>query len=135
MLLSVNNAFGSPLLVLLYNRSILIDKKPIFFKSWNESGIKRISDVMKFNGLIRSKEDLANEFGIHIDIMKYNSLISAIPCKWKQCVKKSNISCHTSPADGEIIVKLCKGNKNILSTQCKNYYKEIVNIKCDRPTA
>ena len=48
----------------------VIDKKPIFFKSWNESGIKRISDVMKFNGLICSKEDLANEFGIHIDIMK-----------------------------------------------------------------
>ena len=48
------------------NRSILIDKKPIFFKSWNEGGIKRISDVMKFNGLICSKEDLANEFGIHI---------------------------------------------------------------------
>ena len=113
---------------LLYNRSILIDKKPMFFKSWNESGIKRISDVMKFNGLIRSKEDLANEFGIHIDIMKYNSLISAITSKWKQCVKKSNISCHTSPADGEIIVKLCKGNKNVLSTQCKDYYKEFVNI-------
>ena len=96
-----------------YNRSILIDKKPIYFKSWNEGDIKEISDVMKFNGLIRSKEDLANEFGIHIDIMKYNSLIFAIPSKWKQCVKKSNISCHTSPADGEIIVKLCKGNKNV----------------------
>ena len=120
---------------LWYNRSILIDKKTTFLKSWNEGGIKRISDVMKFNGLIRSKEDLANEFGIHIDIMKYNSLISAIPSKWKQCVKKSNISCHTSPADGEIIVKLCKGNKNVLSTQCKDYYKEFVNIKCERPSA
>ena len=62
--------------------------------------------------------------------MKYNSLISAIPSKWKQCVKKSKISCHTSPADGEIIVKLRKGNKNVLSTQCKDYYKEFVNIKC-----
>ena len=85
---------------LWYNRSSLIDKKPIFLKYWNEGGIKRISDVMKFNGLIRSKEDLANEFGIHIDIMKYNSLISAIPSKWKQCVKKSNISCHTSQQMG-----------------------------------
>ena len=92
------------------NKNILIEKIPIFLNSWNESGIKRIIDVMKFNGLFRFNEDLANEFGIHIDIMKY-SLISAIPSKWKQCVKKSNISCHTSQADGEIIVKLCKGNK------------------------
>ena len=51
------------------------------------------------------------------------------------CVKKSKISCHTSPADGEIIVKLRKGNKNVLSTQCKDYYKEFVNIKGERPTA
>ena len=120
---------------LWYNRSILIDKKPIFFKSWNEGGIKQISDVMKFNGLIRFKEDLANEFGIHIDIMKYNSLISAIPSKWRQCVRGSEVSCHASLADGEIIVRLRKGNKNVLSTQCKDYYKEFVNIKCERPTA
>ena len=42
---------------------------------------------------------------------------------------------YTSPADGEIIVQLCKGNKNVLSTQCKYYYKEFVNIKCERPIA
>ena len=34
-----------------------------------------------------------------------------------------------------MVVKLCKGNKNVLSTQCKDYYKEFVNIKCERPTA
>ena len=39
------------------------------------------------------------------------------------------------PADGETIVKLCKGTKNVLSTQCNDYYKEFVNIKCERPTA
>ena len=40
-----------------------------------------------------------------------------------------------SSADGEIIVKLRTGNKNVLSTQCKDYYKEFVNIKCERPAA
>ena len=81
---------------------------------------------MKFKGLFHSNEDLANEIGIHIDVMKYNSIISPIPSKCNQCVKKSTISCHTSPADGEIIVKLCKGHKDVLSIQCKDYYKEFV---------
>ena len=81
---------------------------------------------MKFNGIFRSKEELANGFGIHIDVMKHNSLILAIPSKWKQCVKNSTISCHASPVDWEIIVKLCKGTKNVLSIQCKDYYKEFV---------
>ena len=84
---------------------------------------------MKFNGLFWSKEDLANEFGIHKDaVMKYNGLISAIPSKWKRCVKNSTISYHTSPADGEIIVKLCYCHKNVLSIQCKDYNKEFVYI-------
>ena len=97
---------------LWYYRSILIDKKTIFFKSWNEGDIKRISDVMKFNGLICSKEDLANEFGIHIEIMKYNSLISAISSKWKQCVKKSNISCFIIMLPN--LCYLCNFDANIL---------------------
>ena len=50
-------------------------------------------------------------------------------------MKKSKIPCHTSPADEEIIVKLRKGNTNVLSTQCKDYYKEFVDIKGERPTA
>ena len=58
--------------------------------------------------------------------MKYNYSIFAIPSKWKQCVKNSTLSCHTSPVDGEIIVKFCKGHKSLLSIQCKDYYKEFV---------
>ena len=36
---------------------------------------------------------------------------------------------------GEIIVQLCKGHKNVLSIQCKDYYKEFVSLKYERPTA
>ena len=47
----------------------------------------------------------------------------------------STLSCHTSPVDGEINVKLCKGHKLVLSIQCKAYYKEFVYIKYERSTA
>ena len=50
------------------------------------------------------------------------------------CEKEQHIMSYV-PVDGEIIVKLCKGDKNVLSTQCKDYYKEFVNIKSERPTA
>ena len=78
---------------LWYSRSLLIDDKPIFLKSWSDNCIKRISDVMKLNGSFHSKEKLSNNFGIHLNIMKYNSLISAIPYTWKQCRKNSTLSC------------------------------------------
>ena len=35
----------------------------------------------------------------------------------------------------EIIVKLCKGHKYVLSIQRKDYYKEFVSIKDECPTA
>ena len=56
---------------------------------------------MKFNALFHSKEDLANEFGIHIDVMKYSSLISAIPSGWKLCEKEYNIMSYFSSRWGD----------------------------------
>ena len=120
---------------LWYNRFLIIDNKPVFIKFWNESGIKRISDIIRIDGSLRTKQELSNEFGIQIDIMKYNSLISAIPSKWKKCIRESKLVSHTAPVDGEITLKFGNGNKNVLCIQCKDYYKEFVRIKYERPTA
>ena len=53
--------------------------------------------------------------------MKYNSLISAIPSKWKKCIRESKLVSHTAPVDGEITLKFGNGNKNVLCIQCKDY--------------
>ena len=49
--------------------------------------------------------------------------------------KEYNIMSYLSRRWRDIIVKVCKGHKNVLSIQCKEYYKEFVYIKYERPTA
>ena len=62
-----------------------------------------------------------------------NSLLSATPLKWKQYVRESELWCHTSPVDGEITLKFGSGYKNVLSVLCKDYCKEFVRIRYERP--
>ena len=93
------------------NRFLIIDNKPVFIKFWNESDIKRISDIIKTNGSLRTKQELAIELGIQRDTMKYSSLISAIPSKWKKCVRESKLISHTSPVDLEITLMFGNSNK------------------------
>ena len=56
-------------------------------------------------------------------------MISAIPSKWKKCIRESKLVSHTTPVDGEITLKFGNGSKNVLCIQCKDYYKEFVRIK------
>ena len=66
--------------------------------------------------------------------MKYNSLTSAFPSKWKKCVREQLVT-HTSPVDAEITLKFSNGYKNVLCIQCKDYNEEFLHIKYERPTA
>ena len=76
-------------------------------------------------------------YKLQIDIMKYNSLISAIPLTWKFGGGRGGgkLISHTSPVDGEIILKFVNGYKNVLTIQYKDYYKVFACIKCECPTA
>ena len=42
---------------------------------------------------------------------------------------------HASPVDGEITLMFANGYKNVLSIHCKDYYKEFVRIRYERPIA
>ena len=48
---------------------------------------------------------------------------------------ESELFCHTSPVDGEITLKFGNGYLNVMSIQCKDYYREFVCIRYERPTA
>ena len=67
--------------ILWNNKFILIDKKPIYqaYKNWIQKGVKYLSDIVGRDGELLSVAQFEAKFGVHIDIMLYNSLISAIP--------------------------------------------------------
>lgn len=66
----------------LYNNSfILIGNTPIKegYENWKQHNICHIKDLIKLQtGTIYDPKELGEVYAIQIDIMKYNSLISAI---------------------------------------------------------
>jgi hypothetical protein len=77
--------------IIWWNRNIKISKKEILYKEWLDNGIITLHDILQENGDFRTKQSLEQEFHINIDVMKYNGLKSAIPDKWKRCVKTMKI--------------------------------------------
>ena len=59
------------------NKDILVDRKSIYWKSWHEKGITHIYDLLDSENKFLNIYDLHTKYGIEIDIMKYNSMISA----------------------------------------------------------
>ena len=122
---------------LWFNKRILINSKPVFYQQWNDSGVKRVRDVIKQNGLFYTPDQLLVEYGMNVDIMMYNSLKSAIPKVWKQHIRKTKIPLHSQAEGRDLLVKIgdTKCLKNVFNLTCKQFYQEFVNMKYVRPTA
>ena len=74
------------------NASILIEGKPITegYKEWRVRNIKYIQDITNMNsGKILEFGELTRIHSLPLDVMKYNSLICAIPGEWKRMLQSS----------------------------------------------
>ncbi len=66
----------------------MIDCKPVLHKDWWAKNIKNISDICNVNGSIMTREQIQDTYEINVDLMKYNSIIAAVPNKWRQTIKQ-----------------------------------------------
>ena len=78
-----------------------------------------------------TKEDLQNKFNFVVDQMEYNSLVSAIPDRWRQMIKNQSIPLK----DNEIYIYLKGVRKNINEAKCREFYKSLISRIKKLPTA
>jgi len=79
------------------NRYIVIGTSSVYYKTWANAGIIYFNDLLKNDGTFYSITDLHNTYGIEINpchVLKYNSLKTAIPQKWKEVLKKDRRKCN-----------------------------------------
>lgn len=132
-----------PIEKLWRNSHILIEEKPIIkgYKHWEQNGIVFLQDILNLDsGELLTHGELCNKFhSIHIDIMKYNSLVSAIPQRWRSVLKsqiKPIVYQHVSMEE-QCVPKLYYKHRLIPVTSLRN--KDFYIIMVDRyvkpPTA
>lgn len=78
---------------LWFNKNILIEHKyaSYNYKLWYQSGIKIVHNLVDSRGNFHEVNILENKYGIKIDVMKYNSIKSAIPTTWKKLLKSITV--------------------------------------------
>ena len=65
------------------NQNILVDKKPLFCKSWFHHDIVQVQDLLNVNREFLSLADFKQKFNIDTPFTLYHGLINANPIEWK----------------------------------------------------
>ena len=66
------------------NRKILVGKKPVFYPTWYDAGITKISDILSQNqDFLKWHEFAIKLFNLNVPFTTYYGLVKAIPQKWK----------------------------------------------------
>ena len=68
------------------NKTIKIENKPVFYEDWFRKCIYFVNDIMSEDGKFLSIDQLEAKFNISKNIMKFNSIISAVKHAGKQNV-------------------------------------------------
>ena len=71
------------------NQNITIDDSPVFWKSWFDSSILLVHDVLNSEENFISLEEFQSKFKIKIDFLQYFQLLSAIPTVLKKLARES----------------------------------------------
>ena len=76
-------------LILLNNKEILIEGKPLFLRDWFNKGILSIQDLLDDAGNILSYQEFNNKYSCKSNFLQYYQVISAIP---KDLLNKAKLS-------------------------------------------
>ena len=75
---------------LFYNRNIMINGKPIFYKNWYEKGLRFVNDLIKVDGKFYKQEEINDIFGISLNFLQYLGIINSV----KGFLARTNIKLH-----------------------------------------
>jgi hypothetical protein len=119
----------------IWNNSLIkIGGKMVNYKSWKDKGIIFIQQLIDQKGKILSKEVLENKFDIDCLFLQFESLIHAIPKKWKIQMADDNISSNLQPYL-KCYIHYSNEKKDIGSTDTREVYWHFIESISQRPTS
>jgi hypothetical protein len=104
------------------NAIIRIGCRPIFKKEWTENHMRFVKDLLTDKGTFLTENNINTRFNIRLRNLEYNSLISAIPHKWKNIIKKEYNKLPTIIPNHDCRLTLNKITKELTETTTKEIY-------------
>jgi hypothetical protein len=107
--------------LIINNSFIKIDDMPITKKIWNHNEIKFIQNLLNNEGKMDTRQNIEKKYKIIIKPMTFNSMISAIPQKWKILMKEDpNVKNYFVFADYRVL--LDGEDKKLIEISTKEVY-------------
>jgi hypothetical protein len=76
---------------LWYNDNIKVNNETVYFKDYSDKNIFLVKHLVNKNGNFKTRTELQTEYNLHDPSLRYNSLLNAIPQKWKKKLKEANL--------------------------------------------
>ena len=99
------------------NKNIRINKKPFLWKTWKESGINFIQDLLDENGQFLSCHDLNTKYDIKCNFLQTLQVRQSLPFVWRQKLS------------GSTEVNIIETDLNACELHIKNNYVDIRHLK------
>jgi len=111
---------------LWFNSHIRIAGQPVFYKTWYDSGIKYIYNLLD-GCKWKTLNKLSRDHNVQIKLLDYLGILSSLPIEWRRIIKNENLVALDSYQHN--ITKLCSCDKIN-----KIVYMELVQKICTIPT-
>jgi hypothetical protein len=120
--------------IIWFNSLIKIGKKTVNYNNWINGKINFLQDLLNDEGKIATKAQIENKYQIQSRFLEYESLIHAIPKKWKETIINDNRSVHFK-CFIDFTFKINNINKKLVDIKTKEIYWELINKIKERPTS
>ena len=120
--------------VLFNNKLILIDKKPVFWKSWYDNNIVTVQDLLKDDGTVMTYKDFSEKYkNVKSNFLQFYQMTSTIPKRL--FVSGKNINVDKGILDNGKPVALGQNTEiDLCKMKCKDYYRLFIEGKYTCPT-
>ena len=120
--------------ILWFNSAIKIGNKFLKNNLMEQKGLVFIKDLLDNHGKIANRTYIQEKYNTEISIMYYNSMVSAIPKKWKKLIEEDNNSTNYFRMQ-KCQIMIESRPKRLEELKCRDLYWLFINkINC-RPSS
>ena len=122
--------------ILWKNRLIQIDGKEIYYNNnWSEKDIHFMKDIINEQGELLTKQELKAKFNVSFKPLQYESLVHAIPAKWKKILRENGQKNNSYDNYYYCAIFINQGFKKLSGLKTKDIYWHLASKISQRPTS
>ena len=106
----------------------------MFWKTWFESGVYFVQDLLSKDGKFLSLDEFNGKFGLKINYLQYFQIIASIPSSLKRTAQQTPISSECLFTTPDLLYLSEDSTLPLSKMRCKHYYKLFNECSVSEPT-